>query len=854
MWWTLLKQGRLHKFSREQILELHTKIVVEMLRRKMHHWPRNDLDRLTHKIIKERYGTLLLERSEELSETDKEIASKAREPSPYAPVHHYGKVYGRPIKIEEVLKAYEKPIVLKRPYVCLIGGIANWGESKGDIDLLIMDPYRDEQLHKPVEFRLGRALDPEIAHRATFNYGYFGGAFTSYVPLYDLVLVPSALRQHVRLAKLPRPLRDLEAEKEAAKSLEEDAIKPLRFFLPLKGWKGYYREADLVPLVVKEWFKPEDYPIAVQKKYDGVRMIVMKQGNKVVIRTEDGEDVTKRFPTIVNWAKKNLPHTVTLDCEVEMWVNGKHQPREFVAGYIHLHAPPDDRNFVFNTFDCLYFYDPSIEHHELRGTVGDLHKQPYELRLRYLDLCGIEQSTESIPDTPGFNITPTHVAKSPAELAKLIKKVANTPASEGAVIKSLKSDYPLNGLTRKWLKWKKMAEIHAIVLECIPTKTKGVYNLLLGLRIPAGWKVPKKYIREVNGKQYMVLCKTFNVAGYKKPGTIVTLSFHTLNHYINRRTDEQWVAAYEPRFIDVRKGQTVPDSAREAIEIAREKELLQVKYLEHLRLPMDDKLHDAVMQNHYRGRSVHMDFRIAIDHKYLEGFTIAHQRRGAIKEDVKTLKQAKEIERNWDKYFKMTNKPQTYILSPRRKLWVEIKKPEPIEWLDVEGVVPPGEVGATRYEYGVFSIVDKPKVFIGAVKPDFYELFLYGKKFNGRWVIRLLPNPWKSEMPRREFVWLMWKPEDQTPYVLTKRAVQKKWIPPRGISCLPPEIRRQIPPEYQYWKYADKQKRLEVRDALVEAIRKGEVRIKPIKMSSSTTVVVESSSQPSRLNTCSEVT
>ena len=52
-------------------------------------------------------------------------------------------------------------------------------------------------------------------------------------------------------------------------------------------------------------------------------------------------------------------------------------------------------------------------------------------------------------------------------------------------------------------------------------------------------------------------------------------------------------------------------------------------------------------------------------------------------------------------------------------------------------------------------------------------------------------------------------------------------------------------------EYADKQKRLEVRDALVEAIRKGEVRIKPIKMSLS---VAEPSTQPSRLNTCSEVT
>ncbi|MHA1615455.1 MAG: hypothetical protein ACTSYJ_11470, partial [Candidatus Thorarchaeota archaeon] len=232
--------------------------------------------------------------------------------------------------------------------------------------------------------------------------------------------------------------------------------------------------------------------------------------------------------------------------------------------------------------------------------------------------------------------------------------------------------------------------------------------------------------------------------------------------------------------------------------------------------------------------SVHMDFRVLFKPKgkipYLLGFTIAHMKPGRIKKPVETLKQAKEIEKRWNYYFKMTNKPQTYILSPRRKLWVEIKKPEPEMWLTYEGVVPPGKTGATRYEFGVFSIVDRPIVYLGAQKPDFSEIFLYGKKFTGRWVVRLFPNLWKREMPRREFVWLCWKPEDQTPYVLTRRAIQKKWVPPSGVSCLPPEIRQQIPDEYQYWKFEDHSKRLEVRDKLVEALRTGTVKIKNFRI------------------------
>jgi hypothetical protein len=82
-----------------------------------------------------------------------------------------------------------------------------------------------------------------------------------------------------------------------------------------------------------------------------------------------------------------------------------------------------------------------------------------------------------------------------------------------------------------------------------------------------------------------------------------------------------------------------------------------------------------------------------------------------------------------------------------------------------------------------------------------------------------------TEQPRFAFVKLMWKPEDQMPYVLSERAVEKQWMPPYGISALPPEIREQIPREYQYWKVKNIRKAREIRDKLVEAIKNGETKI-----------------------------
>jgi len=72
----------------------------------------------------------------------------------------------------------------------------------------------------------------------------------------------------------------------------------------------------------------------------------------------------------------------------------------------------------------------------------------------------------------------------------------------------------------------------------------------------------------------------------------------------------------------------------------------------------------------------------------------------------------------------------------------------------------------------------------------------------------------------------MWKPEDQMPYVLSKRAIEKKWIPPKGISGLPPHIRNQIPKTYKYWLHDSKSERMRIREELVRAIKKGEVKIK----------------------------
>ena len=98
---------------------------------------------------------------------------------------------GEEIELDFVLSFWDKPAIIKKGFVKVVGGLANWGKTKGDIDVLIdMPSDAPDWIKVPVEFRLGRALPPELSSRVQILYNDLGGPFTSYVEVFDLVLMP----------------------------------------------------------------------------------------------------------------------------------------------------------------------------------------------------------------------------------------------------------------------------------------------------------------------------------------------------------------------------------------------------------------------------------------------------------------------------------------------------------------------------------------------------------------------------------------------------------------------------------------------------------------------------------------
>ena len=239
----------------------------------------------------------------------------------------------------------------------------------------------------------------------------------------------------------------------------------------------------------------------------------------------------------------------------------------------------------------------------------------------------------------------------------------------------------------------------------------------------------------------------------------------------------------------------------------------------------------AVMQNHFRGKSQHKDFRVKMN-LFLKGWTITDLPKGAITEDVETV----EDGRRWQEKVKFKFRPD---MDPATHCVAIPKAKQPVIWLmwDDKGMgkyaaAPPGSVTATRFEWGVMVQEDAGYAYLTCKKPYFEEYFLDMKKYKGRMVIRLIGvRPEWEKPPKGKLQWQTWfNLKDQTPYILTRRARLRKDYVPDGVrttaSGLPPWWEKKIPVAMRWWvgKLTRAEKLARMDQAYNYLIEKGELK------------------------------
>lgn len=738
------------------------------------------LDKILHEIRPKVDLTLLNKekQKERTTEIGKEARSKAveDEEAELAPVYPSGANEQEEITLEEIMPFF-KSFYKAKPYVSLVGGLANNGRTEGDIDILIRSGIEDVA----TEFRVYRMFPPEYRNRVHIIYpkiedGNLGG-YTNYIDLFDLKLESREVK-HIEL------MSEID---------ERKGVKLFTFSKLLKPAHGRYKGEmysvdSLIELVntKPDWYEKK---IVVNVKYDGIHCRVdhSKEG-AVKIFTEEGNEITDKLPAIVSELKEICKgHDVVIVGELESWKEGKHQARQLTTAIIHTKGVHEDAETLkLNIFDILYYGD-------------DIHNLDYSERLKFLN---------KLPNSKHIIKAENKIVNNAEDLRKAVALFSSREGSEGSYLKRYDFPYELDGKSLLNLKYKNTFSIDAQVEEVHEVKGGKSWNYRCVLK---------------DGNKKIPIGKTYNTGIKLKAGDIVKVSFVNLNKYFDLKQKKVFYNWWSPRVIMAREDKKNPDNSATAdklVETSHGENKTRISNIQidtdpYMTLPDEEKKWLGMLHIHGRGKSIHGDLRFEVSKDWAIGWTLY------------IPKGLPKVPESYTEFIELVKKEVMPVLeeklnTPTLRILCGKKEPEPSEWLDYRGMVEPGEIGATKNEPGFFYIADRFEVEFGAAKSHYHEYFFTDSKlFGDRFCVRLLENKEEWEKTGEGLMaWMGVAPKEKTPYVISRRAVNKKWIPGFGHSALPRKMRAKVPESYKYWKYREQSKQREVRDALVDELGK----------------------------------
>ena len=652
-WYASKKQGKKLKHSLETIINLAKLIYEEIVRRvkagKMKHEFKPE--KMT-KYARELYSIV----------SRKDILNSEKD-------------------VKEIVSKLDDMTILK-DVICLVGSTVE-KEEHNDVDFLVrLDPEYD-YLRRAILARIHKIF-PD-AHVFFEPLGPHG----NYVPLYDLVLKKK--------------------EHEIVK-MAESSISLMKPFLPMKPRRRFYQVDEIVRYMFETGEK-----YAVEKKFNGFRGVIHRSGDRVKIFSDQGKDITSAFPTIVDEAKKFSKRNFIVDVELVLYKNKKPQGRAEIAKYIGAVKSGkkiDDSGMVAHVFDCVYYDDKPI---------NDL--KWYE-RKKILN--------SQFKDTSHIKKVHSILVTTPEEAERAIKGCDAMLGSEGAMVKRFEGIYTPNKKTDAWIKFRHEVPIKARVIEVHRVKgEEHGWNYTVGIDLSERQLnvVNEKYVVDLDGKKVLRLGNTFNTSIRASVGDVLRILVEEIWRHVK---DGKFRYSIHKPDVDANLGRNVSTSTvkelddyvvarglqvvenieqlssasyfkRGILELKSDGEGREVEVRDFPKLIQRDfkknegKWLPFVMQWHYRGHrnkdgsvtmgSLHTDFRLRANN-HLDGITI--------------LSPTSTDERVPDLLHKGED-------ARRGRIRCVMKLPEPVPWLNVEGIAKVGTPGSTPRAPGVFVIVAKGK-------------------------------------------------------------------------------------------------------------------------------------------------
>lgn len=645
-----------------------------------------------------------------------------------------------------------KDVVVVPDFISIVGSFARGEEEPNDIDIVIRAERTERGfLIQPenIELPLRNLLDPGKSGKLHYIPNP-QGPHGDYIPVFDLVL----------RAKEPE-IRKINAK---------EKIKPISRYEPQKPWMAGYTEFFSAEELWDKWAKEraETHDFMISPKIDGYRTIIQKAGDRVSIWFEDSkEERADQLPTIVE-AVQQYPDCI-IEGELQVKVGNRFVARpeimSFLAGKI------EGRPYVF-LYDLLYFQE-------------DMHKDPFDSRYEFLKEF----------DKAPFVVLPQYHAETKEQFLKAAEKAIKWESRFGKVpvegVVARIADMPYRfGATQDYAKFKLWVELKVKVLAV--EKTANGYTYECALRSDEGdVRLGKTFVSEerladpgdtLNVKAEELILYPDGSVAWGKPypqGPDKSRPAYTVGQAIDVARRGRCLKEAISKLKD--EGETRADRAeafwkKNWYSLYPKSGKGRFVYQWHFR-GLNEKEKDlTAVELLERGHSVHGDLRFEGDGA-LWGFTVFLGK----PEDV------------------LKGKDLTALGD--RKLQGTFKLAQPKEWLKVGDppyISKPGDVGATNRKFAKFFKIDSGTYEMGVWREHMFEVFIHGEKIKGRHLIEYAPIG-----ERR--IWLIEKPEDQTPYaekndlqeVITELKRKKQeyliWCRPGEKPQLINVVRRSIP-------------------------------------------------------------
>jgi len=338
-------------------------------------------------------------------------------------------------KTRNMLEALDD-ITLVPGYVSVTGStvypeVHRRGREPNDVDVIIRSAIQNPT----AEFKLTRFFKHLTNKPVHFTYSPEGPCFT-HVPIYDLVL------------RRRRPLKvEVVDTFETRNRFYKESIEPLKPFRPYDVAGEFYVHEDEEEL--REWVE-DRLPVVIQEKWDGLRILIHKKGNKVTMYTEDElRDRSELFPNLVKKLRELPYKSLILDTEFVEWNENmtKPLPRPEMI-WVAVAKPTEEyleraKRVVVNVHDLVY----------LNGE--DLSQKPYIERLEKL---------ESLKLPEPFRVAESKIVNNIDELDAALRWARELEGSEGAMIKAADFIYTPNKPNPDVAKFKTVIEIDAVVI------------------------------------------------------------------------------------------------------------------------------------------------------------------------------------------------------------------------------------------------------------------------------------------------------------------------------------------------------------------------------------------------------